>query len=97
VKAERAIVVDFKAFPFSDELMVEWLRRLKAVSGRSDLALGYGAYIELAEAYNGQSPANLQSVARIYEADFVVAPKGLGLSWEAVYVSGGWAVYKVPQ
>ena len=31
--AERAVVVDFKAFPFNDETMDEWYRRVLFCSG----------------------------------------------------------------
>lgn len=95
VKAERAIVVDFKAFVFDDESMVEWLARLEAVVGHDNLALGYGYGQELHEAYNHQSPESLLKAADNYGADFVVVPRDLVLPLDLAYANKGYAVFRV--
>jgi len=95
VKAERAIVVDFKSFVFDDEFMVEWLARLEAVVGRDSLTLGYGYGRELNEAYNHQSPESLLKAADIYGADFVVVPRGQLLPLDLAYGNTGYAVFRV--
>ena len=43
---ERAIVVDFKAFPFTDDAMVEWKQRLDACYGPTE-ATGFAALREM--------------------------------------------------
>lgn len=73
VRSERAIVVDFKAFVFDPDGMVEWLERMQAIAGRS-LSLGAAWAAELDAAYRDQTAAGLSAAARRYGADYVVLP-----------------------
>ncbi|MDY6878146.1 MAG: DUF6798 domain-containing protein [Chloroflexota bacterium] len=95
VKAERAIVVDFKSFVFDDDAMVEWLTRLKAVVGRDSLTLGYGYGQEL-KAYNSQSPERLLKTADIYGADYIVVRRqDQVLPLDLAYSNKTFAVFRV--
>jgi hypothetical protein len=97
VKAERALVVDFKAFPYTDTSMVEWLKRLESVVGRDDLTLGYGAYSELVQAYNSQELESLMQTILDYECDYVVVTKGHDMQLDVAYSNEDYLVYKAPQ
>jgi hypothetical protein len=95
VKADRAIVVDFKSFAFDDEAMLEWLARLKGVVGRDELSLGNDWERELTEAYDTQPRESLLKAAESYGADFVVVPGDWTLPLELVYANDGYAVFRV--
>jgi hypothetical protein len=101
----RAIVVDFKAFPMAGDEMVEWRQRLEDVTGRSirtDGAGGTRLLRELTAAYRQRSRTDLETVARHYDASYLlvaadsvagrqIADDGTAAMWEA----GGFTLARI--
>lgn len=96
-RAQRAIVVDFKAMPFDAADTYEWFTRLRAVAPISLPRRG-GARIlrELDEAFEGQPPAALAALARTYGVTYVVRDRSLPPSPDFVEVfrNEDWIVYR---
>lgn len=71
IVARRAIVVDFKSFPFQDWAMVEWRRRLRDCYGEMKHA-GWPGAGELEDAYRHITDERLLFVAEKYGASYAV-------------------------
>lgn len=69
--AERAIVVDFKAFPFQGPAMLEWHRRLLACYGKPR-SLGWEALRELEEGYRGVDTSRLIALRERYGVSYAI-------------------------
>lgn len=74
--AFRAIVVDFKAFPFSDLDMVEWKARLDSCYGTSS-AVGFAALEDMKRSYRVISAERVVAIAAQYGADYAVVHEGM--------------------
>ena len=61
----RAIVIDFKAFPFTDNEMLEWRDRLFDVYGET-MKTGFGAARELAKRYESIGDARIRELRSKY-------------------------------
>lgn len=90
VRAQRAIVVDFKTVAFSDQAILEWDRRIQAVCGapsgtRTPLGL-------LPHAYAARPLAALRSVGRQYGATHILTQVPHAGA-PALYAADGWWVY----
>lgn len=72
--AQRAIVVDFKAFPFQDWAMVEWEERLLDCYGKVD-STGSRARQEMDELYRNITKERIVSVAGKYGVSYAVLYK----------------------
>lgn len=71
--ANRAIVVDYKAFPFQDEAMAEWYQRMKDVYGPSLILRNYDAAMRDMKARYAQiSDERLNDLAAKYGATHAV-------------------------
>lgn len=66
IAGRRAIVVDFKAFPFQDATIWTWYQRILACYGSDPAARD--------EAWAQWNPASLRRIARSYEFDYAVVP-----------------------
>jgi hypothetical protein len=96
VRANRAEVVDFKAFAFDDRAILEWYSRLQLVTGRQDLRLGFGFDAELRSAYDGQPLSALVAAGRRYGAAYVVVPnRALSTADRPIYRNAEYAVIAV--
>lgn len=69
--AERAIVVDFKAFPFGDKAMVEWQRRLFDCYGIPNSS-GFEAAFEMDDNYRNIDDLQLCSLQPKYRFSYAV-------------------------
>jgi hypothetical protein len=71
--AGRAIVVDFKAFPFQDDAMAEWFRRMQDVYG-PQLVLGnyWASMVDMKKRYVGISDDRLKQLSDKYGANYAV-------------------------
>ncbi len=69
--AERALVVDFRSFPFSGPAMAEWARRMDDVYGATRRR-GYGASHVLDRRYHAIRDEHLLELARRYGAEYAV-------------------------
>jgi len=66
IAGRRAIVVDFKAFPFQDAAILTWYQRILACYGSDPDALG--------DAWAQWRPATLRRIADSYKFDYAVVP-----------------------
>ncbi len=82
--AERAIVVDFKAFPFEDQAMLEWRRRLSDVYGEVR-ANGFKAADEFDENYLRIDDERLQFLQQHYGATHAVLYRTTLTTYEVLY------------
>lgn len=79
LRAGRAIIVDWKSTPIRPEGLLEWYRRINAVSGvaavsnREEAAAGYAAI----------DSARLRRLVREFEVDFAVLPAGAPITRSA--------------
>ncbi|MCB0175964.1 MAG: hypothetical protein KDJ97_36030 [Anaerolineae bacterium] len=69
--AQRAIVVDFKAFPFQDKAMVEWRQRLFDCYGEPD-TIGFPALKEMETNYALINDARIRTLQAKYGFFYVV-------------------------
>jgi len=97
--AQRAIVVNFKAFPFADEQIPEWFRRISDFSGGSLPPRG-GPEIErvLDQNFEALSPRQIISLADRYDFSYLVRATPFDrpvAGLKEVYRNPDWVVYRV--
>ena len=82
---ERAVVVDFKAFPFQDEGMEEW----------------YGRYLDIYDQGAGYpydvTESELLELQRRYRFHYAMLPVGAGMSFPVLASSGDWKLVQVAE
>ena len=83
--AERAAVVDWKAFPFRELQMRAWQERYVATF---DLEQGIGYPARATERW-------LRKLAAQFHFDYAVVPRSSCLPWETVAASGRWKLVAV--
>ena len=69
--AERAIVVDFQAFPFSDSGILEWYHRMSDCYGIPDQK-GFNAIRELNSNYKNIDDEKLAALKEKYDISYAV-------------------------
>jgi hypothetical protein len=69
--SRRAIVVDWKGVPAIPTELVEWLRRLRDVSGRPSLTTA-----DELKGYDAMDPARLEQLHARYRFEYVVVRRG---------------------
>ena len=82
--ARRAVVVDWKAFPFREEGMLEWHRRYRAVY---DLEHGAGYPDDFTE-------GDFQELQERYGFHYAVVPAGHSLPFPVLATSGKWTLVR---
>ncbi|WP_457652257.1 DUF6798 domain-containing protein [Rhodocaloribacter sp.] len=99
-QAQRAIVVNFKAYPFRDRYMYEWYRRLTDLAPAPPPERGGAALLPaLDAAYEARSAEDLRRLSGRYGFGYVVRrtplrPRG---GFRVVYRNDEWTVYRVPR
>lgn len=93
LRAERAIVVDWKGSAILPGELVEWYRRLEDVSGRP----GFRRFDDLNSGYAGLDAARLEALAAKYKLDYAVVGRGResALPGAVVYKNASYAVVKL--
>ena len=72
-KAERAVVVDWKAIAYRPDEMIEWFHRLEAINGgEGSLKNVSGTGLRDNSRYDSLSTEALRAVIRTYDVDYVV-------------------------
>lgn len=98
-RAERAIVVNFKAFPFHPARNLEWFQRLTDLAPVTLPARGYPALLDSLDAsFFRLPPARLQRLGSTYAFDYVVRAGTLAEElpgYTEVFSAGGWSVYHI--
>lgn len=82
--AGRAIVVDWKSFPFQEEAMVRWKKRLDDCYGRSKKR-GHMARDELADLYRGITDEKILSLRIEYGFSYCILYAGTATRFPVVY------------
>ena len=98
--AQRAIVINFKAFPFQDRHMYEWYRRLTDLAPMPPPERGGAAILDdLDAAYETLNAGDLSTLSGRYGFTYVVRRSPLPAprrGWRAVYRNEAWTVYRIP-
>jgi hypothetical protein len=93
--ADRAIVVDYKAFPFSDSAMEEWRSRLFDLYG-VPASEGYEVLWELETNYRSISEERLLDKAKKYGACFALLYSGTETYFEVLFSSHSYNLIELP-
>jgi len=82
--ARRAIVVDFKAFPFADTAILEWYDRITNCYGNSTVA-GFAMIDELNENYSGINDNTLLTLQENYSFSYAVLYNQTSSNFEVIF------------
>jgi hypothetical protein len=82
--ANRAIIIDFKAFPFTDQGIWEWYQRILRCYGRPK-SLGFKMLPELQSHYSNITDEQLRSLQHQYGFDYVVLPSNTPTEFNVIY------------
>lgn len=99
-RAERAIFVDFKAFPFHDDEMIEWYRRLLSEAPIQRLARGGTIAMQsLDDAYNDMSPTTVERLVHTEGIHFILRRSALNSESmipgvQLAHQQGTWWLYQ---
>jgi hypothetical protein len=89
--ARRAIVVDFKAFPFADFAIAEWYERLIACYG-NPAKKGTAMVDELIENYRRIDDNTLRTLRQRYKIDYAVLYKETSTNFEVLFQNSNYKV-----
>jgi len=101
LRAERAVVFDWKAIPYQPQTTIEWFARLQAVTNDSTPPLqwkgGLPSRPRIAAEYTALPPDLVVRVARRYGADYVVRERtSAPLDLPLVFDGRTYRVYEMP-
>ena len=96
-RARRAVVVDFKSFPYQKSHTYTWYDRLMAIAPVRSTRSSGGALLPLLDsAFQAQTPAAWQRWQQRYGVDYVVTKRHADTAGlQAVHASGPWTVYRL--
>ncbi len=98
-RAQRAIVVNFKAFPYRDSLNAVWFERLTTLAPITLPDQGSPALSDSLDAAFMRQPApGLRRLAGQYPFDYVARNRPLppaSPAFETAFTAGDWIVYKI--
>jgi hypothetical protein len=92
--AGRAVVVDYKNFPFSDSAMVEWRDRLRFCYGRF-AGWGFGAAAAMDRNYHEIPDYALAELAQRYGADYAVLYPDTPTSFAELYADARFKLVRI--
>lgn len=95
LRAERAIVVDFKSFAFQEKDAQEWRERLFNLTSHIAYQKRGNRYQEMRLGYTSLSEQAFMELAKKYRADFVVMEKPNHLEFPTVYENSSYILYRV--
>jgi len=93
--AERAIVVDFKGFIFSEESMREWYSRIRNVSNNKELKNGFSSLESLRDGYNSLSEEDLLRLEDKYNISYALFQKPKELKFSTFFENENYIVYEI--
>lgn len=92
--ARRAVVVNFMAFPYNDADMIEWYRRIQAMSPVGHVESGLNIRPELDGAFESLDADQLHELAREYGFTFVLRQRPID-GFRPIKTFGYWTLYGV--
>ena len=82
--AKRAIVIDFKAFPFSDIAMKEWKNRIDNCYGKTD-KIGFRALSDLENNYKKINDKKIENLIKKYKFQYIVLFSKTKTNFSVIY------------
>lgn len=98
LKGNRAVVANFKVFPWSDSGLLDWRKRIVDLCGGKVLPLGEEYQEQLDTAYAALTPEQAEQLARKYKASYFLATsasRGNFSRWPLVYSNPQFRLYRV--
>ncbi len=95
--ARRAIVVNYAAFPFDPNDILEWYRRLEAVAPVPE-DTGSGSFIDrLDRSFYERREDTWRDLAEAYHIDYLVHHRASGepMPFEVAYLDSTWVAYRL--
>ena len=83
--AERAIVADFKSFPFGEKEMLEWKERMLDISGKSNFSETPAPEKQIIAGYEELSKEQVVDLRDKYDASYALFNKPKSLNIKIVY------------
>lgn len=94
--AERAIVVDYKAFPFEEERMLEWVERVQAVSNNPPIDEGKNYYDLVLEGYDALDVEKISTLKYEYNISYALFMKPSHRELPVTFENEVYVLYEVP-
>jgi len=97
LESNRAIVVDWKAFPFSDVAIVDWYTRVNEVTNNTDKKYsysGFSSYSQMSRGYDSLHEDDIALLKNKYHFDYVVVKKQKELNFSLVYSDNHYSIYQ---
>lgn len=94
--AKRAIVVDFKAFPFADDAILEWYERITNCYG-SPTATGFSMIDELSEYYRHIDDSKLRKISEQYDFSYAVLYSETPTNFNIIFQNGEYKIIELHQ
>jgi hypothetical protein len=92
LRAERAIVVDFKSFAFRENDALEWKTRLADLTNGIPYQPGADRYDEMRAGYRSLTASQVRHLSRKYGAEFVVIEKSSRVRLPIVYENNSYVL-----
>src|SRR2546430_5574888 len=97
LRAERAIVVDFKSTAYLETDVREWRDRLLDLTSHVVYTRKQDPYPAMRVGYQSLTPDAIGRVAAKYSATFVVAERPTHFDMPLLYENASYALYEIPR
>jgi hypothetical protein len=94
--AERAVVVDFGAFPFQDLAMLEWKKRINQCYGYPDQT-GWDGLLEMKRKYRILEDPEIRDLGAQYSIDYAVLDRRAETGFPVLYQNSNYKVVKLAE
>ncbi len=98
LRANRAIVVDWKAFPFKDSAIIEWRDRIFDVTNNQENNLifqGFSSYPQLEKSYTLLNESYFLYLCEKYNVEYMVITTERELKFTELYSNNRYRVYRI--
>lgn len=96
---KRAIVVDWKAFPFTDTAIIEWRERLADVTGISSenvsIYHGFDSLESIDRNYSLLTEKDFTTLKKKYDFDYILVRASLKYNFTEVYIDNNYRIYQI--
>lgn len=92
--AHRAIVVDFKSFPYQDEFMLDWRERIEFCYGTTDKQ-GFEAKEDLKEKFQAVSLPHLKNIKTKYQASYAVVDSKNPITQQIIFENDDYKLIRI--